>query len=161
MVRVSIPIIVVMALAWFLVTPAVAGIVVEEKPASLLSHRVIMEQGVPCIPMADFARALGGTYRTDLNRRLVKITPGTGGQLQLNAARLRPPTSAAGRPVALLQLNGSAVPIGEYERLMLRTNPLMPLPLLGRLLGGEARLDPRTQQWLLPGGSNASGLAFR
>ncbi|MFZ5787895.1 MAG: hypothetical protein ACOY3Y_15775 [Acidobacteriota bacterium] len=147
--------------------PAAAGIIVEDRPVSLLSANVIMERGVPCIPLADVARALGGTLQVNLERRLLRITPGRAGALKLNPRSPMLSRSdaaaglAAGQTGVILQLNGSQVMFEEFEFILLRPNPLMPLSLLGRLLGGNARLDPKSNSWVLPNGGPGSPLAFR
>jgi hypothetical protein len=170
---------IIVIVAWFVSLAALVegGIVIEDKPVSLLSRQVVMVQGIPCIPLADFAEALGGTVRTDLQNRLIVITPGSGGSLKLNDGptgtfspalmqkKMKPTEVAGGQAkasqnTAMLQLGGNKMSIEEYERIMLRPNPMMPLPLLGKLLGGQARLDPKKNQWLLPGGSAASQLNF-
>lgn len=163
---------------------AAAGIIVEDKPVSLVSSNVVMERGVPCIPLADLARALGGTLQVNLEQRLLVITPGPNGPLKPNPARLtsfaqaqrlrRPPGGqerlseaqaaqgqAAGRSAAILRIGGADVMFEEFEFILLRPNPLMPLPLLGTMLGGTARFDPAKNMWMLPPGGPTDPLAFR
>lgn len=158
---------------------ASAGVVVEDKPVSLLSANVVMERGVPCIPLADLARALGGTLRVNLEQRLLVITPGPSGLLKANPARLtgfaqaqrlrRPPggqerlseAQAAGQSAAILRIGGADVAFEKFEFILLRPEPLLPLPLLGTLLGGNARLDPKSNSWLLPHGGPNDPLSFR
>jgi hypothetical protein len=133
----------------------------------LISRNLVMEQGVPCIPLADLARALGGTMQVNLQKRLLKLTPGPAGALKLNSSSpvLSKSNAAAaagaGQTGVILQLNGSQVMFEEFEFILLRPNPLMPLKLLARLLGGTARLDPATNQWMLPPGGPTDPLQFR
>lgn len=146
---------------------ASAGIIVEDKPVSLISRNLVMEQGVPCIPLADVARALGGTLQVDLQRGLLKITPGQAGALKLNPSSpmlVRSDAAAglaAGQNGVILRLGGGDVMFEEFEFILLRPSPLMPLPLLARLLGGTARLDPTKNMWVLPRGGPGDPLAFR
>lgn len=144
-------------------TLAGAGITIEEKPASLVSANVVMEQGVPCIPLADVARALGGTLQVDLKKRILTITPGQGGALKLNQSQLsasvRPP--AVGQKGVLLRMGGGGVMFDEFELILLRPNPLMPLKLLAGLLGGTARFDAASKMWVLPKGGPGNPLQFR
>ena len=95
---------------------------------SLISSKLVMEQGVPCVALADAARALGGTLQVDLARRILTITPGQGGVLNLNPSRLstslQPPV--VGQKGVLLRMGGSVM-FEEFERVLLRPSPLMPL----------------------------------
>ncbi|MBI4915166.1 MAG: hypothetical protein HY825_04905 [Acidobacteria bacterium] len=144
-----------------------AGIIIEDKPVSLISRNLVMEQGVPCIPLADLARALGGTLQVDLPGRRLTITPGQGGVLKINPGSPVLTRSnvaagqAAGRTGVMLRLGGGDVMTEDFERILLRPSPLMPLPLLAKLLGGTARLDPSKNMWVLPHGGPGDPLAFR
>ena len=146
---------------------ASAGITVEDKPVSLISRNLVMEQGVPCIPLADVAKALGGTLHVDLPGRRLTITPGQGGVLKLNPGSSVFTRSnvaagqAAGQTGVVLRFGGGDVMTEDFERILLRPSPLMPLPLLARLLGGTARLDPTKNMWVLPHGGPGDPLSFR
>ncbi len=115
------------------------------------------------MPLADVARALGGTLQVDLQRRVLSITLGQSGVLKVNASRLstsiKPP--AVGQKGVLLRMGGGGVMFEELEFILLRPNPLMPLKLLGGLLGGSARFDAAKNAWVLPPGGPESPLMFR
>jgi len=144
-------------------TPPAPGIIVEDKPVSLISSKLVMEQGVPCVALADVARALGGTLQVDLQRRILAITLGQSGVLMVNPSRLstsiRPP--AVGQKGVLLRMGGGGVMFEEFEVILLRPSPLMPLKLLANLLGGTARFDPAKNMWVLPRGGPGDPLMFR
>lgn len=165
------------------VAPLGAGLVVEDRPTFLISTHLVMEQGVPCIPLVDVARALGGTLHVHLEQRVLVITPGDAGVLAVSPGRFEPPAGTPGyrargrsgpavRPraghggtanpgAAVLRIGDGEVMIGEYEAIMMRPGPMMPLPLLARLLGGAARFDSARGIWLLPPGGPVHPLRFR
>ena len=68
---------------------------------------------------------------------------------------------AAGQTGVVLRFGGGDVMTEDFERILLRPSPLMPLPLLARLLGGTARLDPAKNMWVLPHGGPGDPLSFR
>ncbi len=150
-----------------------AGIVVEDKPVSLLTKNVIMQHGQPFVRLADLARALGGTGRYDPVKARYEIQPGASGVLVANPgllAALGPggdPEHAAnihaGSQSSLkLGIGGQDVMIDDEEHLLLRPgDPAISLRFLARLLGGQARLDSGKGMWVLPPGGPGSPLRFR
>jgi len=170
------------------VSLAVAGVVVEEKPVSLLTRNLVMRNGKAFVPGSDLARALGGTGRYDPVRLKYEIRPGARGLLKVNPGALAslapsarnvrgvtrlegPDSGTGGQPnpnhVAAqssfkLNLGGGDVMIEEEEHVMLRPGELgFSIELIGRLLGGQARFDPNKGGWVLPRGGPGSPLAFR
>ncbi len=91
------------------------------------------------------------------------ITLGQSGVLMVNQSRLstsiRPP--AVGQKGVLLRMGGGGVMFEEFEVILLRPSPLMPLKLLANLLGGTARFDPAKNTWVLPRGGPGDPLMFR
>ena len=161
---------------------AFAGIVVEDKPVSLLGLKVVMERGQPCIALSDLARALGGTLVVNQKARTVAINPGPSGALKLNTSALSamaaqkqlggsplnsPNLSKGqqeGRNSVQLKIGGVTVGIQheeEEERLLLRPSPMMPLSRVAQLLGGKARFDARKNQWFLPAGTETTAISLR
>jgi hypothetical protein len=161
---------------------AFAGIVVEDKPVSLLGLKVVMERGQPCIELSDLARALGGTLVVNQKARTVAINTGSSGALKLNTSALSamaaqkrlggsplntPNLSQGqqeGRNSVQLKIGGVTVGVQreeEEERLLLRPSPMMPLSTLAQMLGGKARYDAGSKQWFLPVGNEASALSLR
>lgn len=163
---------------------AFAGIVVEDKPVSLLGMKVVMENGKPCIMLSDLASALGGTLVVNQKARTVSINPGPKGTLKLNTkalsalsaqrglssktSALNTPDLSKGRQEGLhsvqLKIGGVTVSVRreeEEEHLLLRPNPMMPLASLAEMLGGKARLDAGKNQWLLPVGSEVTAISLR
>jgi hypothetical protein len=153
-----------------------AGIVIEDKPVSLVTNNLVMSKGLPFVPLSDLARALGGTGRFDAARNRYDIQPGANGILLVNSSplaaqgnRMVPlgdPRVVGERQLASqnafkLGIGGQDVMIDE-EHLMLRpADPAISLKFLARLLGGQAKFDPGTGTWVLPHGDPGSPLRFR
>jgi len=177
-------IVVLMALLFSFSGAAFAGVVVEDKPVSLLGLKVVMERGQPCIALSDLARALGGTLAVNQKTRTVAINPGAGGTLKLNTSalsamsakkKLPSSTSPANSPnlskgrqeellSAQLKIGGVTVSVRreeEEEHLLLRPSPMMPLSDLAEMLGGKARYDAGSKQWFLPVGNETTALSLR
>jgi len=177
-------IVVLMALLFSFSGAAFAGVVVEDKPVSLLGLKVVMERGQPCIALSDLARALGGTLAVNQKTRTVAINPGAGGTLKLYTSalsamsakkKLPSSTSPANSPnlskgrqeellSAQLKIGGVTVSVRreeEEEHLLLRPSPMMPLSDLAEMLGGKARYDAGSKQWFLPVGNETTALSLR
>ncbi|MEW6336042.1 MAG: hypothetical protein AB1625_01460, partial [Acidobacteriota bacterium] len=171
-----------------LAAAAFAGIVLEDRPVSLLTKNLVMRNGKAYVPGADLARALGGTGRYDAGKLRYEITPGANGLLKVNPGALRSIIEPNNRPNSIMNPNdrrlspkleapdsdaGGKVKLGqapalhavrlnlgdrdlvleEDEHIVLHPGELgFSLGLLGRLLGGGARLEPSSGAWLLPPG---------
>ena len=150
---------------------AIAGVVVEEKPVSLVTNNLVMHAGRPFVRLADLARALGGNGRWDPARLKYEIQPGPVGVLQFNPGALGPLAvrgtprlagQAAGRNSFELGIGGQDVMIGDEEHVLLPpADPAVALNFLARLLGGQARFDSGRGAWVLPPGGAGTPLRFR
>ncbi len=152
---------------------ASAGIVIEERPVSLLTKNLIMHKGQPFVRLADLARALGGTGRYDPVKARYEIQPGPNGVLALNRgalAALGPGGDpehvahgqAANQNTFKLGIGGGDVGIEEEDKVLLRpADPAISLRFLARLLGGQAKFDAGKGTWVLPHGGPGSPLMFR
>jgi hypothetical protein len=140
--------------------PAAAGITVEDRPVSPIRANAVMGQCVPCVRLADLARALGVTPDVDFGASLGALTPNPDGVPTSNPVRhaafgmtrrpRRPPAGrqgpskaevapgvAAGRNAATPR-SGADVVFDELETALPRPTALMPLPeCSGRFTPGE------------------------
>jgi hypothetical protein len=153
---------------------AIAGVEPSPfRPASLVTANLVMSRGLPFVPLAELARALGGTGRYEPARVRYDIQPGAAGVLIANPgmlATLAPAINAAqaprgglasGQPFKLA-IGGQEMTIKEEDTLLLRpADPAISLQLLARLLGGQARFDAGKGMWVLPPGGPGSPLRFR
>ncbi len=153
----------------------------ELRPASLVAKNIQLVNGRAYLPLSDLATALGGTLTCNPQGSKCAIRTGANGVLRLNRGALDAFTALrqgnvkesskgvgqgirAGVMEVQVTLDGSDVGVQreeEEERLLLRPVPLMPLSLLGRLLGAQAIFDPGTQMWKLPPGDPGCPLSFR
>ncbi len=151
------------------------------RPASLVAKNLQLVNGKPYLPLSDLATALGGSLKCNPEGTKCNIYTGPQGRLQLNRGALAAFTAARsgnvrnstprldqGRMAGVMEIqvtiDGSDVGVQreeEEERLLLRPVPLMPLSLLGKLLGGRALFDPSAQAWKLPPGDPGCPLSFR
>ncbi len=156
-----------------LALPALAGIAIEDKPASLVSSALVMHRGRPFLRLADLARSLGGSGNYQPAGHRYDIQVGGGGVLVLNpggvaAAGFGPDLRGPGRGrparqnALALGLGGQDVLVGDEEFVLLRPDdPAVSLDVLARLLGGRPRFDQARGLWFLPPGNRASPLRFR
>jgi len=161
------------AVALALVTGATAGIVIEDKPVSLVTKSLAIHAGKPFVRLADLTRALGGTGRYDPARQRYEIQPGANGVLIVNPGFLStfgpdgdPEHLAHGHAASQnafrLGIGGQDVMIDDEEHLLLTpSDPAVSLSFVARLLGGRARLDGTKGTWVLPPGGPGTPLRFR
>ncbi|MDD5564629.1 MAG: hypothetical protein PHQ91_13030 [Thermoanaerobaculaceae bacterium] len=144
-----------------------AGIIVQEKPVSLLTNTLVMHAGRPFVPLSELARALGGSGRYDPVRLRYEIRPGAAGLLQFNpgglgALGIRRLDGQVPGPSFSLRIGGQDVAIEDQDHVLLPSgDPAVSLSFLARLLGGLARFDPSRGAWVLPPGGAANPLRFR
>jgi len=165
-------VVVAVGVALAVTATAVAGIVIEEKPVALVTRNLVMHNGKPFVPLADLARALGGTSRWDPARVKYEIQPGPNGVLLFNRGALgalgpgggpehKAHDMAASQNAVKLSIGGQDVSIDEQERVMLRPpDPAISLDFLARMLGGKAKIDPGTGMWVLPRGGPGDPMMF-
>jgi len=157
--------------ALVLAAPGVAGVVVEEKPVSLVTSNLAMHGGRPFVHLSELARALGGTGRYDPARQRYEIQPGPNGALLVNSGAVGALSSrlntkgaprVAGQNSVKLGFGGGDVEIDNSELVLLYpADPEISLAFLARLLGGQARFDPSKGSWVLPPGGPDTPLRFR
>jgi hypothetical protein len=146
---------------------AYAGIVIEERPASLLSRNIVMRNGKPFVALADLARALGGSGNYNAGERRYRIVPAAGGVLQLNPGALSSfnrdlKNRIGSQNTVMINFGGQDVMIDDAEYVLLRpSDPGVSLALVARLLGGSVRFDKTSGAWKLPSGGPDSPLRFQ
>jgi hypothetical protein len=138
-----------------LVTCALAFGAALPIPVSLLSSRLRMVQGRPCIPLADLATALGGQLRvaapgaSSTSPGAYEITPGQIGVLGYDAGAPLPPArraASADGQLRTLRIAGRQV---SSEVIVLGRDPYLFLDQIARLLGGALSFDAARGQWAI------------